>query len=105
MSNYAGSSPSTEFRAQDGSQAGSAGRGVVSFGAAGSSDRALGVLATSNQISRFGVAFVNNTATTLNQMSAEFVVEQWRRGNVPSPGNSLAFAYAVTSDPTAGIND
>ena len=51
--NFGGSSTNTEVRAQDGSLAGSAGRGVVSFGTGGSGERALGALATSNQISSF----------------------------------------------------
>src|SRR5262245_2405832 len=72
MSNFGGTSADTEFRAQDGSLSGSSGRGVVSFGTSGSTERALGVLATSNQISRFGVAFVNNTGVTLKQLSLNF---------------------------------
>jgi large repetitive protein len=99
MSNFGGSGAmNTEFRAQDGSQSGSAGRGVVSFGAAGSSDRALGTLATSNQVNRFGLSLVNSTGSTLTQFSLSFTGEQWRRGNVPDPGNLLEFSYATSSD-------
>src|SRR5262245_56855284 len=69
MSNYLGSSADTEYRAQDGSQSGSGGRGVLSLGTGTTTERALGELPTSNQISRFGVAFTNNTGSTLKQFS------------------------------------
>lgn len=92
-----GSGADTEFRAQDGSLSGSAGRGVVSFGTASSSERALGGLATSAQIGRFGGVMVNNTSGTLTDVTISFTGEQWRRGNVPSPGNSLYFLYGITN--------
>lgn len=101
MSNYAGSAATTEFRAQNGSLAGSAGRGVVSFGLNDSSERALGVLATSNQISRFGLTLTNTTGVTLNTFSLDFTGEQWRRGDVAAPGNSITYDYAVNA---ASIN-
>jgi len=104
LSNFGGSSSNTEYRAHAGELAGSNGRGVVSFGPDNSNERALGVLATSNQISRFGVAFVNNSGMTLNQIALDFVGEQWRRGNVASPGNSLTYAYAVTTNALDTIN-
>jgi hypothetical protein len=104
MSNYFGSSPDTEYRAQDGSLSGSSGRGVVSFGTTASTDRALGVLATSNQISRFGVAFINNTGATLNQIALSFTGEQWRRGDVAAPGNAITYDFAVTNNVAANIN-
>jgi hypothetical protein len=94
MSNYAGSSTNTEFRAQDGSQSGSGGRGVVGYGSTGQSDRALGTLATSNQISRFGVTLVNSTGSTLTNFTLAYTGEQWRRGEV-APPNSLSFSYAL----------
>lgn len=101
ISNFGGSSTNTEFRAQDGSQAGNAGRGVVSFGETGSSERALGVLATSNQISRFGVTFTNDSDSTLTELTVAYTGEQWRRGNVLTP-NRLMFAYALG---TGNINE
>ena len=105
MSNYMGNGPDTEFRAQDGSLAGGSGRGVVSFGAAAASDRALGVLATSAQISRFGLTLVNNTSSTFTSFSLSFTGEQWRRGNVASPGDALTYDYAITASAAAGIGD
>lgn len=92
-----GSGTTTEFRAQDGSLSGSAGRGVVSFGTTGSGERALGGLATSAQIGRFGAVLVNNTSETLTDVTISYTGEQWRRGNVPAPGNTLYFAYALSN--------
>jgi hypothetical protein len=94
-----GSSVAVEVRAQDGSQSGSAGRGVVSFGTTGSGERALGALSTSNQINRFGVTLTNNSAVTYGEFTLAFTGEQWRRGDddTPTP-NSLFYAYRITSN-------
>jgi hypothetical protein len=94
MVDNGGSGAGTEYRAQDGSLSGSAGRGVVSFGTTGSAERALGALPTSAQIGRFGVAFTNNTGSTLNQFSLSFTGEQWRRGDIAT-GDTMTYEYAV----------
>lgn len=98
--NPLGSSASTEFRAQDGSLSGNSGRGVISYGTAGSTDRALGVLATSNQISRIGALFVNSTAAVLTDVTITYTGEQWRRGNVATP-NALTFTYGLGASTNA----
>lgn len=92
--NPSGSSENTEFRAQNGSLAGGSGRGVLSLGAAGSTDRALGALSTSNQINSFGAVFINDTADTLTEFTLIYTGEQWRRGSVPAP-NGLFFFYGL----------
>ncbi len=94
--NFSGSSTTTEFRAQNGSGAGGSGRGVISFGSTGSSDRALGTLATSNQINSFGLVLTNNTGAPITFFTVSYVGEQWRRGSVPGP-NKLAFLYRLGS--------
>jgi hypothetical protein len=104
MSNHAGTSTNTEFRAQDGSLAGSAGRGVVSFGTTAATDRALGTLATSNQISRFGLALTNTSGATLTSFSLSYTGEQWRRGE-PDVQNNLFFAYGIVGPMGDDIND
>ncbi|MBL9150571.1 MAG: SdiA-regulated domain-containing protein [Phycisphaerae bacterium] len=78
--NFFGSSGNTEFKAHNGSLASSAGRGVISFGANGSSDRALGALPTSNQISSIGVVLTNDTDETFVSIDVAFTGEQWRAG-------------------------
>jgi len=90
--NFFGSSSNTEFKAHDGSLSGSAGRGVVFFGANGSSDRALGILPTSNQISSFGVVLTNTTSSSFIGVDISFIGEQWRAGGADIP-NVLAFSY------------
>jgi hypothetical protein len=103
MSNNAGSSANTEYKAHNGSQSGSAGRGVISFGTISSTERALGTLATSNQIARFGVAFLNTSATTYSKFDVSFTVEQWRLGEFDVVNTNL-YDYAVTSDSLENIN-
>jgi hypothetical protein len=97
FSNPGGSSTSTEFRAQDGSLAGGDGRGVVSFGSNGSGERALGGLATSNQIGSFGIVLTNNSGATIDALDIAFDGEQWRRGDRTGVPNTLGFEWALAS--------
>jgi hypothetical protein len=97
-----GTSQTAEFRAQNGSASGSTGRGVESFGDNGSTERALGVLSTSNQISGFGLVLYNGTGSDLTSFSLSFTGEQWRRGDV-SPPDTLQFDYEVSTSSTANI--
>lgn len=92
LANPGGSSADTEFRSQDGSLSGSTGRGVLSLGTNGSAERSLGTLATSNQISTFGLVLKNDSQLTFTELTLSYTGEQWRRGDVPSP-NKLAFSY------------
>lgn len=92
--NFGGSSANTEFRSHDGSLAGNAGRGIISFGTDGDTERALGSLPTGNQISTFGLVLKNDLAYTLTSFSLAYTGEQWRRGNVATP-NVLEFSYQV----------
>jgi hypothetical protein len=96
LANPGGSSSNTEYRAQDGSQSGSSGRGVVSFGLAGDSDRALGQLATSNQVNSFGVLLTNATGEALPGIIVSFTGEQWRAGG-PGVINTLSFLWGLGS--------
>ena len=73
--NFFGSSTNTEFKAQDGSLGSGAGRGVISFGANGSSDRALGALPTSNQIPSFGIVLFNASSDTYQALDVSFIGE------------------------------
>ena len=92
----------TEYRAQNGSGSGSAGRGLNSFGTTGSAERALGALPTSNQIPFFGLVLQNNTENTLTQFTLSFTGEQWRRGDT-SPQDKLLFSYGLASDISASL--
>ncbi|MDX2186757.1 MAG: hypothetical protein SFV32_07495 [Opitutaceae bacterium] len=97
MRNDRGSSANTEYRVHNGSLSGSAGRGVVSFGATNSNERALGALPTSNQVSSFALYLRNDTGVTLDTVSISYVGEQWRVGDV-GRANSLAFSFRTFSN-------
>jgi hypothetical protein len=86
----------TEWRAQNGSLSGSTGRGLVSFGPTGDSDRALGTLATDQQVSRFGLTLQNNSGSVLDAFSLSYSGEQWRSGGT-GVTNSLYFSYSIVS--------
>src|ERR1700712_1070831 len=74
---------------------GSANNGAAfSFGAAGSTDRALGSVSSGSVISRFGVSFVNTTGTTISQFTLSYTGEQWRHAGAAT-ANKLNFSYAV----------
>ncbi len=100
----------TEFKAHNGSLGGANGRGVLSHGATGSTDRALGAQSTSNQVNTFGLILQNTTAAAIPSLNVAFTGEQWRRGNIlasanPLP-NRLRFTYSVfTSDPSFVVID
>jgi hypothetical protein len=70
--------------------------GQISFGPTNSSNRALGLLATSTTGgTAFGARFINGTTTTLTRMNVQFTGEIWRQSNL---AKTLQFYYAV--DPT-----
>jgi hypothetical protein len=67
--------------------------GQNSFGPADSSNRALGLLATSTTGgTAFGVRFINGTTLTLNRMNVQFTGEVWRQSNLPK---TLQFYYFI----------
>jgi hypothetical protein len=58
--------------------------GQLSFGLPGSSNRALGLLATSSTgATAFGAKFINQTTTTLKYISLQVTGEVWRQSNLP----------------------
>jgi hypothetical protein len=90
---YGSGVSAAQFGATDGDQTTG---GNIDFGLPGSSNRALGLLATSStKGTSFGVKFVNETTDTLNRMNLQFTGEVWRQSNVHK---TLQFYYYV--DPT-----
>jgi hypothetical protein len=82
------------FGATDGDQTTG---GQISFGLPSSSNRALGLLATSTTgYTAFGAKFINNTGTTLNYINLQVTGEVWRQSNLPK---TLECYYFI--DPTA----
>ena len=87
---YGASVSSAQFGATDGDQTTG---GDISFGMPNSSQRALGLMATSStKGTAFGVRFLNGTGVTLTRMSVQFTGEVWRQSNVPK---TLQFSYYV----------
>jgi hypothetical protein len=71
--------------------------GIISFGSPNSSQRALGLLATSSTgFTAFGAKFVNQTPQTMTRMTLQFTGEVWRQSDL---SKTLQFFYLV--DPTA----
>jgi hypothetical protein len=90
---YGSGVSASQFGATDGDQTTG---GQISFGLPNSSNRALGLLATSStKGTAFGVRFINGTPITLTRMNLQFTGEVWRQSNVPK---TLQFYYFV--DPT-----
>ena len=87
---YGSAGKTAQFGATDGDQTTG---GDISFGLANSSQRALGLLATSSTSgTAFGARFINGTGITLNRMNLQFTGEVWRQSNVPK---TLQFYYAI----------
>jgi hypothetical protein len=84
----------TRFGASDGDQTTG---GQISFGLPNSSNRALGLLATSTTgYTAFGAKFINGTSQTLNLMNLQFTGEVWRQSD---KAKTLEFYYFI--DPSA----
>jgi hypothetical protein len=83
----------TRFGATDGDQTTG---GDISFGLPNSSNRALGLLATSTTgYTAFGAKLINGTGQTLNFITLQVTGEVWRQSNLPK---TLEFYYLI--DPT-----
>lgn len=67
---------------------------TYSYGAAGSTDRALGSLRSGTLISTFGACFTNNTGGTVNAFDIAYTGEHWRLGTAGRV-DSLAFQYST----------
>jgi hypothetical protein len=84
----------TRFGATDGDQTSG---GQISFGLPDSSNRALGLLATSTTgYTAMGAKFINNTGAALNHLNVQVTGEVWRQSDV---AKTLECYYYI--DPTA----
>ncbi|MEO5938938.1 MAG: PEPxxWA-CTERM sorting domain-containing protein, partial [Sphingomonas sp.] len=68
---------------------------TYSFGAAGSTERALGSLASGSLESTYGVLFTNALASTITAFDIAYIGEQWRLGN--STDDGLTFQYSTNA--------
>src|SRR5258706_3967227 len=71
---------------------------TYSYGAAGSTDRALGELRSGTLIPLFGAKFTNNTGATITSLDVSYTGEQWRFGGVHSTvAERVDFQYSVNA--------
>lgn len=76
---------------------------TYSLGISGSTERALGSLASGSNIPSFGVTFTNNTNKTISSITINYKGEQWRAGQVGRTNvDSLRFLYSTSA---TGLND
>lgn len=74
---------------------GSSGAGdTYSFGAAGSTDRALGSVRDGNVITTFGAQFQNQTGVAIDRLGVIYYGEEWRLGT-PGRKDKLDFQYSL----------
>jgi hypothetical protein len=86
-----GSNANTTYTAGTGS---STTGDTYSFGASGSSERALGGLRSGSLIPLFGVEFRNDTGSILQSLNVQFTGEQWRLG-ASGRADRLDFQYSL----------
>jgi predicted extracellular nuclease len=71
---------------------------TYSYGAAGSTERALGELRSGTLIPLFGAKFTNNTGNTITSLDISYTGEQWRFGGVHSTvADRLDFQYSTNA--------
>ncbi|MFO1493575.1 MAG: Calx-beta domain-containing protein [Lysobacterales bacterium] len=69
---------------------------TYSYGAAGSTERALGGLRSGTLIPLFGACFTNNTGTTLSGLQVSYNGEQWRLGTAART-DQIDFQYSLNA--------
>ena len=71
---------------------------IYSYGAAASTERALGELRSGTLIPLFGAKFTNNTGSTITSLDVSYTGEQWRFGGVHSTvADRLDFQYSLNA--------
>ena len=77
--------------------------GLYSYAVSGSTDRSLGIFASSTTTPAAGLVLVNTSAYIITTVSVSFTAEQWRSPNTGGTVNTTSFAYGFSSD--ASITD
>jgi hypothetical protein len=86
-----GSTPDALYSTSSGTATGG---DTYSFGAAGSSERALGTLRTGTLVSTIGAQVTNSTGGTITDLAIQYTGEQWRWGN-NTRVDRLDFSYSL----------
>ncbi|GAB2939832.1 hypothetical protein GCM10027048_00040 [Hymenobacter coalescens] len=73
---------------------GSNGGNTYSYGATGSTERALGGLRSGSLVPSFGAAFANNTGAALTSLTVTYTGETWRIGTI-NRADKLSFQYST----------
>ncbi len=68
---------------------------TYSFGASGSSERALGGVSSENLIPSYGVQITNGLGGPITALSISYFGELWRSGNALASPDGLVFAYSL----------
>jgi hypothetical protein len=71
---------------------------TYSFGAAGSTDRAFGMLQSGALIPTIGACFTNNTGGSVNKLTIAYTGEQWRLGTAARV-DRMDFQYSTDATP------
>jgi uncharacterized repeat protein (TIGR01451 family) len=71
---------------------------MYSYGAAGSTERALGQLRSGTLIPLFGACFTNNTGSTITSLNVAYTGEQWRLGTA---GRTDQMNFEFSTDATS----
>ena len=75
---------------------------MYSYGAAGSTERALGELRSGTLIPLFGASFTNNSGSTITSLAVSYTGEEWRLGTAGRT-DQLSFEYSTNAtDLTTG---
>lgn len=75
--------------------------GIYSYGTSGTTERALGSVASGSTVPAFGVRLSNSTGNTITSLLISYTGEQWRSST--STQNLLAFSYQIgATDLTSG---
>ncbi|WP_162910519.1 T9SS-dependent choice-of-anchor J family protein [Hymenobacter oligotrophus] len=86
-----GTGANNQFTADNGAANGG---NTYSYGATGTTDRALGSLQSSSLVSTLGGAFVNNTGAEINSLTITYTGETWRIGG-NNRQDKLEFSYST----------
>lgn len=84
--------------------------GVFNYGLTGSTDRALGLLASGGFIGTIGAEIVNNAPNAIDSFTVSFSAEEYRKSNGTGTGTSapvlnvLAFAFGVSGGTATSSN-
>jgi CSLREA domain-containing protein len=69
---------------------------TYSYGAAGSTERALGQLRSGTNVTIFGASFVNNTGATITSLDIAYTGEEWRLGTAGRT-DQINFEYSTNA--------